>query len=261
MIKYAYNLSQEVKDFFNADRLVQVALASRSARDGKWYHHRNKTPGTILFHNVTVFPVSEHLFELKSRNRTVAVMEKTGQGAEWRHYTGPSIASARVIRLLVEGNSEVDLFYANPGIEVINETKRTENGLVSTSTVKNITILNGLPWQEVENNLDIQGIGVNWFVRGVDNLTYRQGGFIANGNIVDLNRGSGRKEFCKISTDPNIPLTTDFKTDSEISEYKADYILREQDILDPDVEALSMTVYHGLKQTISPITIPLNSIL
>lgn len=260
MIRYAYNLSDEVKSLFKADKLIQVAMANKSAANGKWYHHRNKTPGTWLFHNVTVNPLSDTLFELKRNNVTIAVLEKSNQGVEWRHYTGRSKESATSIRVLVEGDPNVDLFYANPGVEIITETKETNAGLVATATIKNITILNGIPWQEIKNNVDIQGIGVNWFLRNVSDLDYIQGGFIANGNVTDLNRGSGRRSFCKISTDPDIPRTTDFKTDSELHDYKADYVLSPRDLMSNHREVLSMTIYHGLKQTIFPLTLPINSI-
>lgn len=255
---YAYTLLAEVEDFFDASKLIQVAMAYKDSRSGKWYHHRNKRPATSLFNRATVVPVSATEFMLQRFRRTFAIIEKTDDGASWRYYAGTSKESANQIILLVEGHPEVDLYHANPGMRV--EQVKLENGKLLT-TVHNISLINERPWQEAQKNVDIDSIGCMWYVRGAQGLHHRQGGYIANGNIVDLNRGSGRVEFCKVTNDPDLPSTTDFKGTSDLGKLNADYVWSEADQLDSDREFLSLTLYHGVKQTITPFALPLTTLL
>lgn len=258
---YAYKVFEDAKDLFNADKLIQVAAATKSSRTGNWYHHRNKTPGTSLFNRMEVFPLSATEFQLVRYGKPRAFMETTDQGATWRYYNKPTREEATRIVLLVEGDPDVDLYHANPGVRIEQEQIGTGKDVKTLATIHNISLINEKPWQEAKNNVDIQGIGCMWYMRRVHDLHYKQGGYIACGNKVDMNRGSGRVAWCKITDDPTVPLTTDFKSDAELNEFKTDYIYTEKDQLDPDKEYLSLILYHGVKQTLYPITIPMTTIL
>ena len=258
---YAYQLSQDVEDFFNASKLVQVSMAYKSRTTGKWTHHRNKIPATSLFNRVTVFPLSATEFHLYRYNKPYALVESTDQGASWRHYNRPTKEESTIVRIFVEGDPGVDLFHVNPGVrieqQIIGDGKETK----TLSTVHNISLVNGAPWQDVRPNVDIDSIGCMWFMRGIKGGTYAQGGYIANGNTIDLNRGSGRVAFCKLTDDPAIPLATDVKGNSDLELFNTDYIYSEEDQLDADREYLYLSLYYGVKKTISPLVIPITTIL
>ena len=147
-----------------------------------------------------------------------------------------------------------DLYYANPGMRVTDQG----NGI---SLIENISILNGVPYTEVQNNVDIQGIGCMWYMRRVEDLDYVQGGYIANGNKVDLNRGSGRVEFCKLTERTDVPIATDVKGDTDKFTETADYVYTEEDRLDPEKEYLALIIYHGVKATVSPLALPIETVL
>lgn len=256
---YAYKLEQDVIDFFAADKLIMVSQARKSSRTGKWYIHRNKTPGTGYFNKLTVFPLSNTQYEVYKYNRPYGLMERTDEGTAWRLYNNIDKSKATMVRLFVEGDPDVDLYHANPGVRI--ETQETGTEGKTLATITNITQLNGAPYQEMKNNVDVQGIGCMWYMRRVSDLDYRQGGYIANGNVVNHNRGSGRLDFCKITDDESVPLTTDFKGNSDLGKFNTDYIFTEKDQLDSDREALALIIYHGVKQTISPIVVPITTIL
>jgi hypothetical protein len=256
---YAYKLEDDVIDFFSADKLIMVSQAWKSSRTGKWYIHRNKTPGTQFFNKVTVFPKSGTEFELHRYGRPYGLMELTDQGTAWRFYNNVDKTKATMVRLFVEGDPDIDLYHANPGVRI--ETQETATRGKTVSTIHNITILNGKPYSEMKNNVDVKGIGCMWYMRRVSDLNYRQGGYIANGNFADTNRGSGRLDWCKITDDPSVPLTTDFKGNTDLEGFNTDYIFTEKDQLDSDREALALTIFHGVKQKLSPIVIPITTIL
>ena len=256
---YAYKLEDEVIDFFSADKLIMVSQAHKSSRTGKWYMHRNKTPGTKFFDKVTVNPISATQFELIRYNRSYGLMELTDQGTTWRYYNNVDKSKSTICRLFVEGDPDVDLYHANPGVRL--ESQETGNKGKTLTTIHNITLLNGAPYQEMKNNVDVQGIGCMWYMRRARGLDYAQGGYIANGGVTDINRGSGRLDFCKITDDPSVPLTTDFKGNTDLKKFNTDFIFTEEDQLDPDKESLALIIYHGVKQTISPVVIPITTIL
>lgn len=261
---YAYTLYEDVKDFFNAEQLLIVAWANKSSITGNWNMHRNKTPATKYFHRANVLPISDTMFQLTRRSydrstgkiidKPYALMEKTEEGGAWRYYNKPTIEDATQRLVMVEGAFDRDLYYANPGMRITDQ----DNGI---SLIENITILNGVPYTEVQNNVDIQGIGCMWYMRGVEDLNYVQGGYIANGNTVDLNRGSGRLDFCKLTERTDVPISQDVKGDSDKYTEVADYVYTEEDRIDPEREYLSLTIYHGVKRTISPLTLPVETIL
>lgn len=251
---YAYNLNEEVVDFFNAKKLLVVSRALKSSRTGNWMMHRNKQPATKHFSNVTVMPVGIDSFQLLRNGKfPVAFIEATDQGGMWRLYNRANPEEATMISLLVEGDPDVDLYHANPAVRVTEEDGIT--------TIENISLLNEVSYKEVKNNVDIQGIGCMWYMRNVKGLNYKQGGFIANGNKTDLNRGSGRLDFCKITERTDVPMTTDFVGNTDLNTFSADYVFTEEDKLDANKEYLSLIIYHGVKQTIYPLHMPITNIL
>jgi len=251
---YAYNLNDEVVDFFNAKQLIVVSRALKSSRTGNWGMHRNKQPATKHFSNVTVMPVGQDSFQLlRSGKFPVGYMEKTDQGGLWRLYNKPNPEDATMISLLVEGDATVDLYHANPAVRITEEDGIT--------TVENISELNEMSYKDVKNNVDIQGIGCMWYMRNVKGLDYKQGGYIANGNKTDLNRGSGRLDFCKLTERTDVPETTDFEGNTDLNTFSTDYVYTEEDRLDSNREYLSLILYHGVKQTVSPLHIAITKIL
>jgi len=251
---YAYDLNKEVVDFFNAKKLLVVSRALKSSRSGKWIMHKNKQPATEYFDKMTVLPIDQDSFQLlRGGKYPTAYMERTDEGSAWRLYNRANPEDATMISILVEGDYEVDLYHANPGVRITEQ-----NGV---STVENISILNEVSYKDVDNNVDIQGIGCMWFMRGVRGGKYRHGDYIACGNNIDSNRGSGRLDFCKITERTDVPMTTDFKGSTDLNTFSADYVFTEEDRLDSNREYLSLTLYHGVKQTVARFHIDINKIL
>jgi len=261
---YAYTLYDEVQDFFNANKLIIVAWAWKSSRTGNWSTHRNKTPATSYFNRVGVLPISATMFHLtrKSYDRTLkkvvdkpfALMEKIDEGGEWRYYNKPTIEESTQRLLMVEGDPNVDLYHANPAVRVTDQG----NGI---SLIENISIINESPWEEAKRNVDIDSIGCMWYMRQIEDGNYHQGGYIANGNSIDLNRGSGRVGFCKLTERIDVPIAQDVEGDSDKFTETADYVYTEEDRLDPEKEYLTLTIYHGVKQTIRPLVLPVETVL
>jgi len=260
---YAYTLYDEVQDFFNANKLIIVAWAWKST-SGIWSTHRNKTPATSYFNRVGVSPISASMFHLtrKTYDRTLrkvvdkpfALMEQIDQGGAWRYYNKPTIEESTQRLLMVEGDSNVDLYHANPAVRVTDQG----NGI---SLIENISIINELPWEEAKRNVDVDSIGCMWYMRQIEDGNYQQGGYIANGNSIDLNRGSGRVGFCKLTERTDVEICQDVKGDTDKFTETADYVYTEEDRLDPDKEYLTLTIYHGVKQTLRPLVLPVETVL
>ena len=261
---YAYTLYDEVQDFFNASKLIIVAWASKSSRTGKWNTNRNKTPATSYFNRVSVSPINETMFHLTHKrfdrtlrkvvNKPFALMEKTDQGGEWRYYNKPTIEESTQRLLMVEGDPNVDLYHANPAVRVTDQG----NGI---SLIENISIINESPWEEAKRNVDIDYIGCMWYMRQIEGGDYVQGGYIANGNFIDLNRGSGRVSFCKLTERTDVEICQDVKGDTDKFTETADYVYTEEDRLDPEKEYLTLTIYYGVKQAVSPLVLPVETVL
>jgi hypothetical protein len=235
MIFKYYNVGQSITDN-GLEKLVVVATYMKSPQGNVF--HRNKRPSTGLWHDMTATKKENGEIVLQSKTSSALLVPSKSEGSTYRYYNNADKAKANTMLLLVTASEEHDFYYFNP----ILRTEK-ENGVV---TVYNDSIINLKPWQEAKDNRDIQGLGCMWYVTNTIDKNYLNNDMIIGaGNTFDFNRGSGRLSYVTLSKSSLVPV---------------DYVYKQQDIDDANVEQLQFKLYHGVKATQPAISVPLKDI-
>ncbi len=224
----AYTLNADVKRIFEAHRLVRVLSAIKQSGSMEVRSmHQNPLPATAYFSDVDVSIVDENSYHLIKKGVPVAFLEK-GHNGSWRYFNNPDKLKARFMCLFVVGSDDVDVYHCNPSMTV-----EENDGIF---TVFNTTQVNGVPYQDADYNGQYNQMGVHWYMKGISDGNYIQGGFIASNGYSF--KGSSRPDFCRITKNEGAVLSTDYSEGAALADNEVDYIVKQEDLIDGDKETL-----------------------
>lgn len=247
---YLYNVPGETREFFGTNTLMSVATRFMNFPGGN-FMDTNIYPGQALF-NGKGFAKTDGGWYLMEGALPVAFIESgEGQGCEYRWYNNANKAKATMCRLLVHGDPTRDLICANPGIQI----EQLPGGI---TMVKNITTVNGQPWQEVHNNRTIKLKGFHFAVTNVVDGIY--GGVRYLSSTGYDQHGSSRKEYQKLSKYQKA-ITVDIKGTSQMNDESVDYVYSIADQADANVEYLGLAYVYAVKNESEWLRVPLQKIL
>ena len=103
-------------------------------------------------------------------------------------------------------------------------------------TVFNTTQVNGVPYEDAEYNSQYNQMGAHWYMKGISDGNYIQGGFIASNGYSF--KGSSRPTFCKITKREDVVISSNFQEGAILDVNEVDYIVKEEDLIDGDKETL-----------------------
>lgn len=255
-----FQISAAMQKEFNVERLMRVAHIYRSG--DRWSNPiRNHAPAEYLFSYLNFLKDGdEYILTRNGYDREakkliqipVKRMVRSENGVDWVVYNNPDKSKAKTKTLLVVGGDD-DLYSAEMRLSV---EKKGDVWIIH-----NTSVFNGKPWQEAEFNHELRMMSAGWYIRGIQGGTYRQGGFIPEYAPVNSNTGGVRPDFIKLTINPDIPSTIDYKGVSDLDTVSADYCIKEADLEDPDNERLVLTMYHGTKQTVRNFAVSLKQIM
>lgn len=241
MEKYLYDLSDEVITMFNANKLKIVGTNFKFVGKGETSNY-NQRPATYLFDGIkSIQPINDG-YVLNGN----AFLEPTRDGIDYRWYNSSNPSEATIMLELVIGDPTVDIIMMNPGWRI------TPLADGQTVLLENITLINNMLWSEAPRNYEFKSYGLLYAVSGIVDGDYGPVKLIAdyyNGSkSEDWNRGSGREDFIKVSINRDCALDKDVTNDDRYDPLIADYIFKQEDIDDLDIEGITMMTYTGEKQ-------------
>jgi len=243
MNKYLYDISFDVINQFRANELKIVATHFLDKNTQTWSEQFNEGPATYLFDNVKSITAANGGYRLNSR----AFIEPCTDGIDYRFYNNIDPSCATQMLELVIGDPTVDIIQFNPGMKI---TLLEGN---KTVLLENISQINNGLWVNAPLNKEFQSYGVMYSISNVRDGDLGSVRMIADyyegSRTIDWNRGSGRRAFCKLSIDPSCALDMNVQNEDRFDPKIADYIFKEADILDANIEGFAMITYTGMKQT------------
>lgn len=187
----------------------------------------NSAPATAYFSDCFVNPSGDGYILLK-HGREYFYVEQGPKEGTWRWYNNPSKDKASWVCLFVIGDPSVDVFHCNPSFTV-----EEVDGIF---TITNSTFVNGVPYQDAEHNGKFNQMGAHWYMKGISDGNYIQGGFIASDGYSF--KGSSRPDFVKITKREDVIVTDNYKEGAELLINEVDYVIKQEDIEDKDKETL-----------------------
>lgn len=255
-----FSIGEDVQNEFDVERLM--VLASTHRRGTKWgVPTRNHTPAEYLFNRVGFekdgddYLLTRKIYDRVARkvvSKAIGRLRPSTQGGEWVYYNNEDIDQA-TSRLVLAKGGDNDLYSAEMRLAVVK--------VGDVHIVRNTSTINGVLWSETPIRGEIGLMSASWYLRNIEDGQLRQGGFIPLYAPINYNIGGVRPEFVKLTTNPDVPSTLDYKGVSDLDTWSADYCVKEEDLTDPDHEKLVLTMYHGTKQTVRNFGVSLKQIL
>ena len=240
---YSVDINPELAPI--VDKLVKVQSSYKSGEN--WRHLRQVAPGNTYFDDVETFTTDEEsgVITLNYKNGQVKLLEPTDQGCDYRLWDGADKTTAKRVTLFVHADPVYDFHSVNIGVELSWPTP-------DKVIVKNITTVNGVPFEEAQTNKELRFKNFQWYFHGIEDGQYTQGGFIASDNVVDLIRGAGDKRFAIITRDPNEPILSKSEILDDGSNGAHYYLDYENEVKDADFEFLVLMMYNRDKSIVRP---------
>lgn len=191
-------------------------------------------PAGLLF-DKTIVRAEGNGFILTRDKKDIAYIESSeGQGSKWRYYNHPDKTKATMIYLLVTGDPEHDLCEVN----LIIDVQKLPNGIVH---IINNTIVNQEGWSNFQPNQTAQRIGFQYTLNNLQEADSYSGLMYLPAGGRNFNQAGSQRWYINLTTDPNIPISTDKEGNSQIATH-ADYCIKQADLDDANIESFGITM-------------------
>jgi hypothetical protein len=228
----ANEYSEDVIEAFDPTKLVIAATLLKTS--GGNVVTPDSLPAGLLFDKTTVRAEGNGFILTRDKKDIAYIESSEGQGSKWRYYNNADKTKATMIYLLVTGDPEHDLCEVNLIIDVV----KLPNGIVK---LINNTIVNGQDWQAFQPNQTAQRIGFQYTLNNLQEADSYSGLMYLPAGGRNFNQAGSQRDYINLTTDPNIPISTD-KDGYSQSDTHADYCIKQADLDDANIESFGITM-------------------
>ena len=229
-ISNEYN--EDVIEAFDPTKLVIAATLLKT--NGGNVVTPDSLPAGLLFDKTTVRQEGTGYILTRDKKDIAYIESSEGQGSKWRYYNNADKTKATMIYLLVTGDPEHDLCEVNLILDVVE----LENGIIH---IANSTIVNDNDWTLFQPNQTAQRIGFQYTINNLQEADSYSGLMYLPAGGRNFNQAGTRRGYINLTTDPNIPISTDKDGNSQIDTH-ADYCIKQSDLDDANIESFGITM-------------------
>ena len=228
----ANEYNEDVIEAFDPTKLVIAATLLKT--NGGNVVTPDSLPAGLLFDKTTVRQEGTGYILTRDKKDIAYIESSEGQGSKWRYYNNADKTKATMIYLLVTGDPEHDLCEVNLILDVVE----LENGIIH---IANSTIVNDNDWTLFQPNQTAQRIGFQYTINNLQEADSYSGLMYLPAGGRNFNQAGTRRGYINLTTDPNIPISTDKDGNSQIDTH-ADYCIKQSDLDDANIESFGITM-------------------